>query len=303
MVEKVRKAVFPAAGLGTRLLPATKAIPKAMLNLIDRPLIQYAVDEARAVGIEHFVFVVGGNDNTIEEHFNGSERAKPTDHRVTSALGELNRDRSTLGTNSFTRQPAPLGLGHAVWCARELIGDEAFAVLTPDVVMRGNPGCLAQILETYYATGGNVVSVEECSPSETSKYGIVGTGERISDAAFRITGVVEKPGPASAPSNLKMSGRYVLQPQIFTQLAAHDFGFGGEIQLSDALSRLAEMQSVFGHLFQGRTFDCGSRKGLVAAGVALALGDPELAAIVQHEIDAFTLQAERAQLAFVYPNA
>ena len=125
MVEKVRKAVFPAAGLGTRLLPATKAIPKAMLNLIDRPLIQYAVDEARAVGIEHFVFVVGGNDNTIEEHFNGSEKAKPTDHRVTSALGELNRDRSTLGTNSFTRQPAPLGLGHAVWCARELIGDEA----------------------------------------------------------------------------------------------------------------------------------------------------------------------------------
>ena len=289
MIKKIRKAVFPAAGLGTRFLPATKAVPKAMLTVIDQPVIQYVVDEARGAGIEHFIFVVGPQKNAIEEHFDLASELASTlrDRERTLALVELNRGISKTDTISYARQQTPLGLGHAIWCARDLIGDEPFAVLNPDVITRGKPGCLAQILETYYLAGGNVLSVEECCPDQTSRYGIVSAGERISDAAFRITTMAEKPEPGSAQSNLKMSGRYVLQPQIFMHLARHDVGFGGEIQLTDALIRLAEEQPIFGHRFRGRSFDCGSKEGFVAANIAFAFDNPKLASIVQREIDLF----------------
>lgn len=290
MIKKVRKAVFPAAGLGTRFLPATKAIPKEMLTIIDRPLIQYAVDEARAAGIEQFVFVTGPRGRAIEEHFAVAAEleSRLRERGRTAALAELNRGLPKTGTTSFARQSDQLGLGHAVWCARDLIDDEPFAVLLPDVVTRGEPGCLAQILETYYLTGGNVVSIGECSPDQTDKYGIVARGERISEAAFRIDALVEKPSPRSAPSNLKLSGRYILQPEIFEHLSGHSLGIGGEIQLTDAMIGLAGEQPIFGHYFRGRSFDCGSKEGFIAANVAFALDDPRLASIVRDEIDAFS---------------
>ena len=191
------------------------------------------------------------------------------------------------GETSFTRQHAPLGLGHAIWCARDLIGDEPFAVLLPDVVLRGEPGGLAQILETYNLVGGNVVGITECRPDQASRYGIVAPGEKISDDAFRIPTMVEKPKAGTAPSNLKLNGRYILQPRIFEHLARHDVGTGGEIQLTDALLRLADEQPLFGRRFHGRSFDCGSKEGFLAANIAFALESAELAPIVLHEMDIF----------------
>jgi len=274
----IRKAVFPVAGLGTRFLPATKAMPKEMLTVVDRPLIQYVVDEARAAGIKHFIMVTGRNKAVIEDHFDIAYELEATlkARGRTASLEELARDRAEAGTMSFTRQPEPLGLGHAVWCARNLVGGEPFAVLLPDMIMKGEPGCLAQMMAVYNETGGNVISVAECDPDETASYGIVGIGEAVGDA-FRMTTMVEKPKPADAPSNLYINGRYILQPEIFDILAEGRRGAGNEIQITDAMLRLLETQPFFACPFKGRTFDCGSKLGFLAANIAFALDRPELA--------------------------
>jgi UTP--glucose-1-phosphate uridylyltransferase len=287
MTAPIRKAVLPVAGLGTRFLPATKAMPKEMLTVVDRPVIQYVVDEARAAGIEHFVFVTGRNKSVIADHFDVQIELEATlrERGKTEELEELARDLPAPGQMSFTRQQAPLGLGHAVWCARELVGHEPFAVLLPDMIVQGETGCLAQLIDTYDQTGGNVIAVEECDPEQTDRYGIVGKGEAVDGgAAFRITAMVEKPTPAEAPSNLYISGRYILQPEIFPLLGRHQKGAGDEIQLTDAMIALAGSQPFYGRPFEGRTFDCGAKIGFLAANVAFALARPDLSAELAAEI-------------------
>jgi UTP--glucose-1-phosphate uridylyltransferase len=278
MPAPVRKAVFPVAGLGTRFLPATKAMPKEMLTVVDRPLIQYVVDEARAAGIEHCIFVTGRNKAVLEDHFDVQVELESAlrDRGRTDALRDLARDLPPPGATSFTRQQAPLGLGHAVWCARDLVGNEPFAVLLPDMIMKGEPGCLAQMMDVYRATGGNVIAVEECDPSLTAQYGIVGVGESVGKEAFRITAMVEKPEPKVAPSNLYINGRYILQPAIFEHLARQQRGAGNEIQLTDAMKKLADSDAFYGCRFNGRTFDCGSKLGFLAANVAFGLARDDL---------------------------
>ena len=280
MRKPVRKAVFPVAGLGTRFLPATKAMPKEMLTVVDRPLIQYAVDEARAAGIEHCIFVTGRNKGIIEDHFDQTVELEETlrARGRKEALAELARDLLPPGMSSFTRQQVPLGLGHAVWCARDIVGDEPFAVVLPDMLMRGEPNCLAQMMDVYLQTGGNVVSVEECDPSLTRQYGIVGIGEPTGGEAFRITSMVEKPEPKAAPSNLFINGRYILQPAIFRQLDRQERGAGNEIQLTDAMIAVAKSEPFYGVRFQGRSFDCGSKLGFLEANLAVGLEHAELGA-------------------------
>ncbi len=284
----IRKAVFPVAGLGTRFLPATKAMPKEMLTVVDRPLIQYVVDEARAAGIEHFIFVTGRNKGVIEDHFDvqveleAALRSRGKD----KALSALAEDLPDPGQMSFTRQQVPLGLGHAVWCARDLVGEEPFAVLLPDMIMRGDGGCLTQMVAAYRQSGGNIVAVEECDPAQTDRYGIVGVGEQTGEDSFRITQMVEKPAPAAAPSNLYINGRYILQPGIFEHLGEQKRGAGGEIQLTDAMIALANRQDFFGCRFGGRTFDCGSKIGFLVANIAFALDRDDLRAPLASEIEA-----------------
>ncbi|MBN9310473.1 UTP--glucose-1-phosphate uridylyltransferase GalU [Devosia sp.] len=277
MPKRVRTAVFPVAGLGTRFLPATKAMPKEMLTVVDRPLIQYAVDEAREAGIEHFVFVTGRNKGVIEDHF---DRQYELEHTLeirgkTEALSELQKDLPSAGQTSFTRQQEPLGLGHAVWCARELVGEQPFALLLPDMVFRAKPGVLKQMMAAYEEMGGNIVGVEEVDPKDVSSYGIVARGEGP-DSGFRITGMVEKPEPADAPSNLFISGRYILQPEIFALLSEQTRGAGGEIQLTDAMQVLIRTQDFTGVKYDGRVFDCGSKLGFLTANVVFALDRPDL---------------------------
>ena len=289
MPQRVRTAVFPVAGLGTRFLPATKAMPKEMLTVVDRPLIQYAVDEAREAGIEHFVFVTGRNKGVIEDHFDRQFELEQTLELrgKTEALRELQKDLPSAGRTSFTRQQEPLGLGHAVWCARELVGNQPFALLLPDMIFRARPGVLKQMMQAYEETGGNIIGVEEVDPADTSSYGIVARGEGP-DSGFRITGMVEKPQPADAPSNLFISGRYILQPEIFTLLAEQPRGTGGEIQLTDAMQTLIRQQVFTGVKYEGKVFDCGSKIGFLTANVVFALDRPDLA-------DAF-----RAQIAHLF---
>ena len=289
MHAPIRKAVFPVAGLGTRFLPATKAMPKEMLTVVDRPLIQYVVEEARAAGIEHFILVTGRNKGVIEDHFDIQVELEKTlrDRGRERALADLARDLPEPGQMSFTRQQVPHGLGHAVWCARELVGNEPFAVLLPDMIMQGEPGCLAQRGADYGETGGNVIAVEECDPALTDQYGIVGVGETVGDkGAFRITAMVEKPAPELAPSNLYINGRYILQPGIFEHLARQERGAGNEIQLTDAMIALAKSEPFYGCRFAGRTFDCGSRLGFLTANVAFALDREDLAGPFAAEIRA-----------------
>ena len=283
MTPRLRTAVFPVAGLGTRFLPATKAVPKEMLTVVDKPVIQYAVEEARAAGIEHFIMVTGRGKAAIEDHFDLAYELEATlrERNKKAALEELERERPKAGAVSFTRQQEPLGLGHAVWCARELVGDEPFAVLLPDMVCE--PGCLGQMVEVYNRTGGNLIAVEECDPGETDKYGIVGVGETVGDG-FRITSMVEKPKPADAPSNLYINGRYILQPGIFDLLGNQTRGAGNEIQLTDAMLRLAETEAFYGCRYTGRTFDCGTKLGFLAANVALALKRQDLAGPFREEL-------------------
>ncbi|MCC0015509.1 MAG: UTP--glucose-1-phosphate uridylyltransferase [Rhodobiaceae bacterium] len=279
-MSRIRKAVFPVAGLGTRFLPATKAMPKEMLTVVDRPVIQHVVDEAREAGIEHFIFVTGRNKGVIEDHFDKQVELEATLERrgKDRELAELEGSLPGPGQTSFTRQQAPLGLGHAVWCARELVGNEPFALLLPDMVMQDAPGCLKQMLDTYadLAAPANLLAVEEVAPELAHQYGIVGVGETVG-RAFRVEGMIEKPAPGTAPSNLFISGRYILQPEIFALLGAHQTGAGGEIQLTDAMIRLAKTQAFYGYQFRGKSFDCGSKIGFLHANVAFALAHEDLA--------------------------
>ncbi len=288
MTAPLRKAVFPVAGLGTRFLPATKAMPKEMLTLVDRPLIQYVVDEARAAGIEQFIFVTGSNKDVLEDHFDTAFELEATlrERGRTEALELLAQFMPKPGEVSSIRQQKPLGLGHAVWCARHLVGDEPFAVVLPDMIMQGEPGCLAQMIAVYNETGGNVIAVSACDPAETAKYGIVGVGEPVAGDAFRLTGMVEKPAPQDAPSNLYINGRYILQPQIFDLLERQQRGAGNEIQLTDAMRTLAETQPFYGCRFRGRTHDCGAKLGFLVANIAFALERPELADDLRREVGA-----------------
>jgi UTP--glucose-1-phosphate uridylyltransferase len=276
----IRKAVFPVAGLGTRFLPATKAMPKEMLTVVDRPLIQHVVDEARTAGIEHLIFVTGRNKGVIEDHFDLQYELEQTlaARGKTLELSVLAEAQPAAGAVSFTRQQAPLGLGHAVWCARELVGREPFAVLLPDVLVQAKQSCTAQMVEAYRERGeaANFIAVEEVPKDQVSSYGVVGVGER-KGRSFRITGMVEKPKPADAPSNLIITGRYILQPEIFDLLGTQQKGAGGEIQLTDALLRLLEKQPGYGFQFEGRTFDCGSKLGFLTANVAYALARDDIA--------------------------
>jgi UTP--glucose-1-phosphate uridylyltransferase len=284
---RIRKAIFPVAGLGTRFLPATKAMPKEMLPVVDRPLIQHVVDEARAAGIEHLIFVTGRNKSVIEDHFDRqfeleltlTERGKKTE------LELLSDDLPQAGTVSFTRQQSPLGLGHAVWCARELVGHEPFALLLPDVLVQNAKGCIQQMIEA--ASGldakANIIAVEEVPPANVGSYGVVGVG-KTHGKAFEITKMVEKPKPADAPSNLIITGRYILQPEIFDILSRQKAGAGGEIQLTDAMLELARKQPFYGLKFEGRSFDCGSKIGFLAANVAYALERSDLGPALRAEL-------------------
>lgn len=279
MTKPIRKAVLPVAGLGTRFLPATKAVPKEMLTIVDRPIIQYVVDEARAAGIEHIVFVTGRNKHVIEDHFDMAYELEDTlkARNKAEALKLLEEHRPQPGSTSFTRQQAPLGLGHAIWCARDIIGDEPFAILLPDVIIKSKVSCLKQMVNLYQQTGGNIIAVEEVPEDQTQNYGIVELSEKINDNASRISNMVEKPAPGTAPSNLMITGRYLLQPEIFDLLSNQDTGAGGEIQLTDSMLKLMRDQHFASIKFEGRSYDCGSKPGFLSANIAFGMDDPNLA--------------------------
>ncbi len=278
MTAPIRKAVFPVAGLGTRFLPATKAMPKEMLTVVDKPVIQHVVDEARAAGIEHFIFVTGRNKGVIEDHFDRQIELEQTlrDRGKEDELKRLSAGLPGPDQISFTRQQEPLGLGHAVWCARDLVGDEPFALLLPDVLVQSDgKTCLGQLLEVYEQTGGNVVAVEEVPEESTHQYGIVDI-ERSEGRSHRIKGMVEKPAPGTAPSNLVIMGRYLLQPEIFDILDAKERGAGGEIQITDAMIKLRQSQTFTAVEYEGRSFDCGSKLGFQTANTSFALQRADL---------------------------
>ena len=287
MAARVRKAVFPVAGLGTRFLPATKAMPKEMLTVVDRPLIQHVVDEAREAGIEHFIFVTGRNKSIIEDHFDRQFELEQVlaARGKTAELQALTNDLPGPGSTSFTRQQEPLGLGHAVWCARDLVGNEPFALLLPDVLVQTpGKGCLAQMLDAYAQHGGNILAVEPVPDDQVKNYGVVSLSGKGDGRVLPIDGMVEKPKPGTEPSNLTILGRYILQPEIFTLLAAQEKGAGGEIQLTDAMLALLKRQPFYALRYDGRAFDCGSRLGFLIANIAYALSRPDLAKAVAAEI-------------------
>lgn len=283
--KKVRKAVLPVAGLGTRFLPGTKAVPKEMLNIVDKPVVQYVVEEAMAAGIEHVVFVTGRNKAVIEDHFDIQYELNDTlkNRGKNAELEMLNSMLPKAGATSFTRQQEPLGLGHAVWCARDIIGDEPFALLLPDMVMQDKQGCLSGMMDLYNNTGGNVISVEEVAMEDAHKYGVVGVGEEL-DGGFEITGMVEKPARGSEPSNLFINGRYILQPEIFDILETQERGAGNEIQITDAMLKLADQQKFSGYRFEGNTYDCGTKQGFILANVAYAMERDDIRGLVEDDI-------------------
>jgi UTP--glucose-1-phosphate uridylyltransferase len=278
-MKPIRIAVFPVAGLGTRFLPATKAMPKEMLPVVDRPVIQHVVDEARQAGIEHFIFVTGRNKSVIEDHFDRPFELEMTlrERQRKADLELLAKDLPGPGTTSFTRQQEPLGLGHAVWCARELVGNEPFALLLPDMLIQHSPGCLSQMIDAARTLddSANVIAVEEVPHERVHSYGVVGVGE-TKGKVFGITQMVEKPPREKAPSNLIITGRYILQPEIFGILAKQSRGAGGEIQLTDAMIELAKSQPFYGLKFDGQSFDCGSKIGFLTANLAFALARADL---------------------------
>lgn len=278
MSHRIRKAVFPVAGLGTRFLPATKAIPKEMLTVVDRPVIQHVVDEARAAGIEHFVFVTGRNKQVIEDHFDRQYELEATlrQRGKTAELAKLDQDTPKAGATSFTRQQEPLGLGHAVWCARDIIGNEPFALLLPDMLHLGQKPCLAEMIEAHDRQGGNLIGVYPVADDETHQYGIVDVGGSREKVA-RIEAMVEKPPRGTAPSNLAISGRYILQPEIFDLLETQERGAGGEIQLTDSMLTLARSQVFHAVRFDGQVYDTGSKLGFLAANVAYAMSREDIA--------------------------
>lgn len=289
-LKPVRKAVFPVAGLGTRFLPATKAVPKEMLTVLDKPVIQYAVDEARKAGIEHFIFVTGRNKAVIEDHFDLAYELQDTleKRNKKEAIETLSKYQPLPGETSFTRQQAPLGLGHAVWCARELVGNEPFALLLPDMVMKDKKGCTSGMIDLYNQTGGNIIATEEVAWEETHQYGVIEKGAKAA-TGFEVIGMVEKPAPGTAPSNLFINGRYILQPEIFDVLEKQAPGAGNEIQLTDAMLTLAKTQKFYGHLFKGETFDCGSKAGFIRANIAYALDDPGIRGEVLSDLKKWVL--------------
>ena len=291
MTKKIRKAVFPVAGLGTRFLPATKSVPKEMLTVVDAPVLQHVVDEAIEAGIEHFIFVTGRGKGVIEDYFDMNYELDDTlaKRNKTAASALLKKQLPAAGATSFTRQQAPLGLGHAVWCARELVGDEPFAVLLPDMVTMPSgtqkTRCLQQCIAAYEQHGGNIIAVEEVPPEETHQYGIVSMG-KDHGTSFEITGMVEKPPQGTAPSNFIISGRYVLGPEIFKILETVEKGAGGEIQLTDGMIELMEAQAFHAARFDGKTYDCGSKLGFLTANVAFGLADKGLGATFARELQA-----------------
>ena len=287
MTARVRKAVFPVAGLGTRFLPATKAIPKEMLTVVDRPAIQHVVDEAKAAGIEHFIFVTGRNKGAIEDHFDSQYELERTlaERGKTTELDQLMAELPRAGQTSFTRQQTPLGLGHAVWCAREIVGNEPFALLLPDVLVQTEgKGCLAQMIDAYAEHGGNILAVEPVPDDKVKNYGVVSLGGKGDGRVLPIDGMVERPKPGTEPSNLTILGRYILQPEIFAILAGQEKGAGGEIQLTDAMLTLLKRQPFYALRYEGRAFDCGSKLGFLSANIAYALARPDLAKAVSAEI-------------------
>lgn len=283
----IRKAVLPVAGLGTRFLPATKAVPKEMLTVVDRPVIQHVVDEARAAGIEHFVFVTGRSKAVIEDHFDTAFELERTlaERGKQKELTELVGDLPGAGQTSFTRQQAPLGLGHAVWCARDIVGDEPFALLLPDMLHHSAKPCLAEMIDAYREHGGNHVAVAPVPEDQTHLYGIVGVEDAAAKVS-RITSMVEKPPKGTAPSNLHITGRYILQPEIFGLLAAQEKGAGGEIQLTDSMITMSKEAEQLFHAvrFDGAIYDCGSKIGFLAANVAYALARADLGPALKAEI-------------------
>ena len=281
--KRIRKAVFPVAGLGTRFLPATKAMPKEMLTVVDRPVIQHVVDEARSAGIEHFVFVTGRNKSSIEDHFDLQPELNATlaERGKTKKLAELAEQLPEAGRTSFTRQQEPLGLGHAVWCARDIVGDEPFALLLPDMLHHGGKACLAEMIEAYNEHGGNHIAVSPVPDSETHQYGIVGV-ENPKAKVSRITQMVEKPKAGTAPSNLHITGRYILQPEIFDILAKQERGAGGEIQLTDAMLAMQRAGKPYHAVrFDGTIYDTGTKIGFLLANIAYGLERKELAAALK----------------------
>jgi UTP--glucose-1-phosphate uridylyltransferase len=282
--KPVRKAVFPVAGLGTRFLPATKAIPKELLPIVDRPLIQYAVDEALEAGIEELIFVTGRGKVSIVEYFDTAYELEATMTERGKSLDVLKATRIKPGNLVTVRQQVPLGLGHAIWCARAIVGDEPFAIFLPDELMIGAPGCMKQMVDAYARVGGNVISVLEVPREEVSSYGVIEPGKKLDGfggALTEVKGLVEKPRIEEAPSNLIISGRYILQPQVMRTLETQGEGAGGEIQLTDAMARMIGTQPFHAVTFDGRRFDCGSKLGFVEATLALALEREDLGAEVR----------------------
>jgi UTP--glucose-1-phosphate uridylyltransferase len=280
MPNRVRKAVLPVAGLGTRLLPATKSIPKEMITVVDRPLIQYAVDEAREAGIEQLIFVTGRGKSALVDYFDQAFELEATLREKGKSLEVLAPSNAQFGEVITVRQQQPLGLGHAVWCARHIVGDEPFAVLLPDELMYGKPNCLAQMIDAYAQVGGNVVAALEVPESETHKYGVIEPG-RTEGRLTEIRGLIEKPPSGTAPSNLMLPGRYILQPEVMRALDSQERGAGGEIQLTDAMAKLIGKQPFHAYRFEGERYDCGSAAGFVIANVAMALERPDVAPAVR----------------------
>ncbi|SLN41503.1 UTP--glucose-1-phosphate uridylyltransferase GalU [Oceanibacterium hippocampi] len=278
MTKPIRKAVFPVGGLGTRFLPATKAMPKEMLPVVDKPIIQYAVEEARAAGVEEFIFVTGRGKSAMEDHFDISYELEATlaARGKTEALEEVRRWMPPEGAVSYVRQQAPLGLGHAVYCARNLVGDEPFIVVLPDDVIMADTPCLKQMVEARRPEGGNMVATMEVPQEHTSRYGVISPGES-QGRMTEIKGLVEKPDPAKAPSRLAVIGRYILEPEVFEHLERRETGAGGEIQLTDALARMIGNKPFDGYRFEGKRFDCGDKIGFLHATVAFALAREDMA--------------------------
>ncbi|KKL27864.1 hypothetical protein LCGC14_2380890 [marine sediment metagenome] len=278
MQQKVTKAIFPVAGMGTRFLPATKAVPKEVMTLVDRPLIQYAIDEARAAGITEFIFVTSRGKGALEDYF---DHAPQLEHELrkkgkTELLETLKSTNMESGAIAYIRQHQPLGLGHAVWCARRLIGEEPFAVILPDDVIAAKKPCLQQMMEAYNKTGGSMVAAMEVEPSRTSSYGILDTSKEDGNLV-KLKGMVEKPAPEDAPSNLAVIGRYILTPTVLENLNALEPGAGGEIQLTDAIAQeIRESRDVYGCRFRGERFDCGSKAGFLQATLAFGLAREDL---------------------------
>lgn len=274
----IRKAIFPVAGLGTRFLPATKAMPKEMLPINDRPLIQHVYEEARDAGIEEFIFVTGRQKEMLEEHFDYQpELIQTLESRGKDDMIKKVRDcEMPAGKLFLTRQPRPLGLGHAIWCAKKLISDEPFAILLPDVLMKGKTGCLAQMVETYNEVGGNIIALEDVPKAEVNKYGIISPDGPVDGDVIAVKELVEKPAIEEAPSTLSVVGRYILQPEVFEPLGAFERGAGNEIQLTDAMAKLIGHQPFNGVRFDGKSYDCGSRLGFIEANIAYGLADENI---------------------------